>query len=120
MTNEEIASVAHEANRAYCATIGDRSQPAWRAAQEWQRESAVAGVEAVRANPETTPEESHKGWMKHKKDDGWVHGETKDPAAKTHPCLVPYSKLPAEHKVKDALYLAVVKTLLGFDEEQGK
>ena len=45
MTNEHIARVCHEVNRAYCEALGDTSQPAWEDAPEWQRKSAMKGVE---------------------------------------------------------------------------
>lgn len=32
--------------------------------------------------------------MANKIADGWKYGEAKDPEAKTHPCLVPFDKLP--------------------------
>jgi len=41
MTTEQIAQVCHEANRAFCSSIGDNSQHAWDAAPQWQRDSAV-------------------------------------------------------------------------------
>jgi hypothetical protein len=44
-------------------------------------------------------------------NEGWVYGETKDPVAKTHPCLVAYNDLPIEQQVKDHLFRAVVKAL---------
>lgn len=43
---DAIAKRAHEVNRAYCASIGDHSQPAWEDAPQWQKDSAIAGVRA--------------------------------------------------------------------------
>lgn len=101
-----LAHIAHEANRAYCRLLGDDSQPAWDDAPDWQRESAVKGIEgAVRGN---TPEQSHESWTAEKVATGWTFGPVKDAEAKTHPCLVPYAELPPEQRVKDALYIAVV------------
>jgi hypothetical protein len=37
---DQVARVCHEANRAYCQTLGDNSQPAWDDAPEWQKDSA--------------------------------------------------------------------------------
>ena len=105
----DIARIAHEANRAYCRTIGDRSQPPWDDAPEWQRDSAVAGVEATLADPDRTPEESHAGWMAQKQKDGWRYGHTKDPENKRHPCMVPYDELPADQRTKDHIFVAVVR-----------
>lgn len=101
-----LAHIAHEANRAYCRLLGDDSQPAWDDAPDWQRESAIKGIEgAVRGN---TPEQSHESWTAEKIATGWTFGPVKDAEAKTHPCLVPYAELPPEQRVKDALYIEVV------------
>jgi hypothetical protein len=40
----QIAKVCHEANRAYCGTIGDSSERSWKDAPEWQRRSARNAV----------------------------------------------------------------------------
>lgn len=111
MTVEQIAQVAHEANRAYCLTIGDDSQPSWDEAPYWQRESAVAGVQFHLDNPDSTPEDSHLSWVRQKEIDGWTVGEVKDPDQKTHPCMVPWSELPEEQRKKDELFVAVVRAL---------
>lgn len=107
----EIARVAHEVNRAYCTALGDESQPSWETAPAWQRESALAGVSAIIEGRVARPEDSHESWSAQKIADGWVFGPVKDAEAKTHPCLVEYSELPAEQRTKDFLFLAVVKAL---------
>lgn len=111
MTTYDIARVVHEANRAYCQMIGDNSQKPWDEADAWQRESAVAGVQAMLDGSATTPEEQHETWVKHKRADGWVYGLAKDAVAKTHPCMVPYTDLPIEQRRKDLLFRAVVDAL---------
>lgn len=103
----QIAKTCHEVNRAYCLSIGDTSQPKWEDAPQWQRDSAIKGVE-FHLNNETTPEQSHESWLKEKIDNGWVYGERKDAEKKTHPCIVPYEDLPKEQQVKDYLFKAVV------------
>ena len=108
---ESIAYACHEVNRAYCAAIGDNSQPAWDDAPQWQKDSAIAGVKAVISNPKGTPEDSHKGWLAQKEADGWVYGPVKDPATKQHPCMVPYDQLPVEQRAKDHIFRAVVLAL---------
>lgn len=108
---EWIARACHEVNRAYCTAIGDYSQPVWEDAEDWQKESAVLGVKAVIANPRGTPQDSHANWLAHKQAEGWVYGPKKDPAKKEHPCMVPYDQLPLEQRVKDYLFIAVVRTL---------
>lgn len=106
-----IARMCHELNKAYCHSISDDSQPHWEDAPQWQRDSAVAGVEFLIANPEAQAGATHESWSKVKEADGWVYGEKKDPEAKTHPCLVPFDKLPTEQQMKDKLFIAVVRTM---------
>lgn len=107
-----IAETAHEVNRAYCRSIGEEDQPSWKDAEAWRRESCINGVWAIVAHPDTTPEQSHNNWVNQKLQDGWAWGPSKDPEKKEHPCMVPYSQLPEEQKVKDALFTAVVKSLI--------
>jgi hypothetical protein len=111
-TIEAAAHAAHEANRAYCRCIGDNSHLPWDEAPEWQKESARAGVRLIIAEPDTTPEESHKSWLAHKEAEGWVWGPDKDPVKKQHPCMVPYEQLPLEQRVKDEIYGLVVRAML--------
>lgn len=97
MDEEQInraAEAAHEANRVYCESHGDRSQPRWGDAPGWQRASAIAGVRAILASPWLSPEESHANWMRTKAADGWEYGPVKDVEEKAHPCMVPYGELP--------------------------
>lgn len=108
---ERIARVCHEANRAYCATIGDESQPPWDRAPEWQKKSACAGVRGWLDGAITTPSQSHDSWLAVKEADGWKYGPVKDAEKKEHPCFVPYCDLPDEQKVKDALFAAVVQAI---------
>lgn len=109
---EAIARVAHEANRAWCVTLGDNSQPAWDDAPDWQRQSAIDGVQFLAGHPMANPIDSHQRWMAHKVADGWVFGDVKDPEAKTHPCIRPYHELPEAQRRKDWLFASVVRALL--------
>ena len=111
MNIEQIAEVAHETNMAYCHTIGDYSQTHWDLAQQWQKDSAINGVRFHIDNPDAGCSGSHENWLKEKYADGWKYGNVKDPDKKEHPCCVPYDELPAEQRVKDALFVGVVKAL---------
>ena len=64
MNTEQIAKTRHEVNRAYCQSIGDNSQPEWKDAPEWQKKSAITGVEYHLANPASKPEDSHNSWLR--------------------------------------------------------
>ena len=104
---EKIAHVCHEANRALQITAGEADvSPHFMEAPEWQVQSAYEGVQA--ALDGQTPEQLHESWSATKIREGWVWGEVKDPAAKTHPCLVPYSELPESQRIKDYVFQAVV------------
>jgi hypothetical protein len=107
----DIARVCHEANRAYCQTIGDDSQPTWDDAPDWQKQSAINGVVFHLWNPNAGPDASHNNWLKLKQDEGWIWGVVKDPAAKIHPCILPFEQLPIEQQVKDYLFKSVVEGL---------
>ena len=106
----DIAKVCHEVNRAYCDTVGDPSQKAWEKADDWQRTSAIEGVDFF-VRTRATAEELHENWCRDKIEAGWSYGPVKDAEKKEHPCLVPYNKLPMEQRVKDYLFRAVVKAL---------
>lgn len=109
---ECVAKAAHEINRAYCQSVGDDSQVLWDEAPEWQKQSAISGVK-LHKDGNHGPEVSHQAWMQEKLDDGWVYGEVKDPEKKTHPCLVPFDKLPVEQQSKDYIFRAVVRVCYG-------
>lgn len=115
----DVAQVAHEINRAYCAALGDASQPAWFEAPGWQQRSAINGVLFHLRNPDAGPEASHTNWLQEKAAEGWTYGESKDPEAKTHPCIVPFDELPVEQQAKDYLFRAVVHSLVGLDLVDG-
>jgi hypothetical protein len=107
-----IAMICHEANRAYCRTLNDLTQPQWDDAPDWQRASAIKGVEFCLANPDAPPSANHESWFAQKVADGWIYGEVKDPEAKTHPCMVSYDQLPVEQRRKDALFKSVVAAVI--------
>jgi hypothetical protein len=112
MKKIEIAKIAHGLNRIFCQSIGDFSQPIWPEAPDWQKKSALNGVNFHQQNKDAGDDASHNSWMKEKEADGWVYGEVKDPEKKTHPCMVPFEKLPKEQQAKDALFAGVCRALL--------
>lgn len=111
---DSIAKVCHEANRAYCATIGDNSQPSWEDAPEWQRESAIKGVKfhlsALNAGSKPSPSASHESWLAEKREAGWTYGPVKDADKKEHPCFIPYDGLPLEQRLKDYIFSGIVES----------
>lgn len=108
MKIEDIAKICHEANRVFCESIGDMTQPFWQHAPDWQKSSAMNGVEFVLENLDANWDATHNNWMKEKIDNGWVYGEEKNTDKKTHPCLVPFDELPKEQQLKDVLFKNIV------------
>lgn len=108
---EDIARVCHEVNRAFCEASGDLTAVPWNEAPEEQRNSWIDGVLFTLRNPESTPEDSHKNWMKKKLEEGWQWGPIKNPVTKEHPCLVDYRALSLQHRMKDHLFQAVVRSM---------
>ena len=50
---------------------------------------------------EKIAENVHDVWAAGRQAEGWVYGEIRDDAAKTTPCMVPYSALPDSEKEYD-------------------
>jgi hypothetical protein len=117
MNPEQIAKVCHATNKEYCHTIGDDSQKSWDEADQWQRDSAVAGVNFALSHIGSSPEDQHNSWLIDKKNNGWVYGPVKDTEKKEHPCIVPYAELPLEQRIKDYLFKAIVQAFVGADKE---
>lgn len=116
-----IAALAHTINAGYCAALGDTSQVAWEDAPQWQKDSAVLGVTLHIENPNAGAEASHESWLAAKAADGWVYGEVKDEAAKTHPCFKPFAELSVEQQAKDYIFRAAVHAgVVLFDAAQAE
>lgn len=117
MTPEQIARVAHEANRALQIEQRDPAipvSPAWDDTDSETRRSAISGVERVldsRTRGVSPAADSHWQWMTFKKEHGWKWGPVKDETKKEHPMLVAYDDLSRAAKVKDELFVAIVEAL---------
>jgi hypothetical protein len=112
---EIAAKAAHEVNRVYCIALGDESHPKWEKAPVWQKDSAIHGVMAILENPNQSESSSHDNWLREKEGAGWKWGPIKDSDKKEHPCMVPYEELPIEQCMKDIIFMAVVKGVLGIE-----
>ena len=53
----------------------------------------------------------HNSWLEQKLNDGWVHGDVKDPVARCHPCVTAYENLPESQGAKDYIFRAIIQTL---------
>ena len=111
MNIEKIAKTCHQVNKAICESMDDFSQKDWSEAADWQKQSAIKGVQFTIDNPNATAEDQHNAWVADKLKNGWIYGEIKDETLKTHHCLVPFNDLPQHQKAKDMAFKAVVKAL---------
>jgi len=119
MKPEIIAAVCHELNRTYCLILADEAVPValpWEDLPEVDKEGIIAGVIYAQQN-NVSPEESHEGWLAMMKEKGWKYGEVKDEEKKEHPCIVPYEELPQAQRVKDHLFLSLVKSMSVIEPE---
>jgi hypothetical protein len=109
-SDEQVARVCHEANKALQYIHGDPcpSQP-WNCEPYELRKSVIEGVRNVRRG--CTARQNHEAWCEFKREHGWTWGPEKDPERRTHPCLVPYDELPQEQRDKDQLFLLIVTAL---------
>jgi hypothetical protein len=103
-----VMRAVHETIRAYQEAAGEEPVPAWPQAGEMQ-ESTREAVEFALGEP--TPGAQHEAWAAAKRRHGWRYGPRKDAEQKTHPSLVPFEQLSESEQRKDALLLAVVRSL---------
>jgi len=54
-----------------------------------------------------SPAELHGGWVQAYINMGWTYGPKRDPAAKTHPDMVPFDQLGQAEQDKDAVFIAL-------------
>lgn len=113
-----VARVIHEANRVLQAQTGEEVAPPYDEAPLWQKDSTFIGIHEALAGK--TAEELHESWCEAKRKDGWIYGEIKDAEAKTHPCLVEYSWLPLNQKIKDHMFSAIVEAFKSSPEVEWK
>lgn len=119
-TVADIARVCHEANRAVQIITGDANvNGEWMDVSIEVRWTAKNGVRAFLENEDMTPEKMHASWSEAKLLDGWTHGPIKDWDAKTHPCLLPYDELPEGQRLKDRVFINVIKAFQEHYEAEG-
>jgi hypothetical protein len=104
-----LAPSIHATIRAYNATYGDHSLPAWEHLDPALADSTALGILAVLLNPNTTPEAQHDAWLGMRREAGWKYGPEKDMNAKTNPAMVPYTQLPPHQRLKDTIFLQATK-----------
>jgi len=114
---ELCAVAAHRVNAAFCAALGDHSQPDWEDLDAGRKDVTRAGVKQVLDKPEIGPAQLHLSWCQSLRKKGWRYGRVKDADAKTHPCLVDYEDLPRHQRLKDQLFRIAVLGVAAAQEE---
>lgn len=105
-TDEEIARIAHAANRELQLVLGDEQVPAsWDQASDHDKELSVAGVRIGRHG--ASPEVLHEKWVTEKQAAGWAFGDVEDAEAKTSPLLVPFDQLSPVDRAKGYLFAGI-------------
>lgn len=106
---EVIAQLCHEANRTWSRAWGTNDvQPEWDYAPAEIRQSAIDGVKFVLQSPDINERDVHRHWMETRLAAGWKLGP-KDLMSKTHPCLVPYEQLNSKERLKDHIFVGIVR-----------
>ncbi len=106
------AKTAHNANHQYNMFRGiDRNTKPWDELTEEEKHRLIIVATRVFDNPEMSPEDCHRNWVEDMAKAGWRYGEQYSENAKTHPCMTDnYSEVPDEDKIKDTMYLSIVKS----------
>ncbi|MCH9662956.1 MAG: hypothetical protein K0U66_04770 [Gammaproteobacteria bacterium] len=107
-----IASVAHEANRQWARVNGDTNTKPWDETSGDHKLSLVIGVLFHLKNPNAKDSASHDCWWEEKRRTGWIFGPEKCEKKKTHPCCVPFNRLPKHQQLKDRLFRMTVRALI--------
>jgi hypothetical protein len=115
LTDEQIARVTYEANRALQLALGEEQSPPWDVAAAHLTQSHIKGVRFRRDNPDAPASAQHDAWRESKTRDGWVPGPEKNEELKLHPDLVPFYELPASSQAKGRMFCAIVENLAPAD-----
>jgi hypothetical protein len=104
----KLAQVAVEVDRCVCQAAGIDMPKPWAEMTDEDRTHVTAAVRSFHADTSCTPETLHEAWVKSATEDGWTTGDL-DAEKKTHPLLMPYSKLPMLQVLRDTLFLSSVR-----------
>ena len=111
-TQQLAAKVNHEVNVALANFYGDDPKTPWDKLTEDEKHHCFVSVKAISDNPKITPSEIHEIWMKDRLEDGRRYGPVLDHVKKTSPCITNYIELSDKDKMKDHLFIAIVKAFL--------
>lgn len=117
LTVEQIAQVAHEADRAYSAAVlADYSQPVWVDATQESRDLQISATRSICEEPTITPAKLHEDWCSVMQMSGWKCGPL-DITNRVHPSLMPYDELPEHDQARLRMFDGIVRGLLGLAKQ---
>lgn len=103
---------AHEAIRMFALTCGESAPPtAWASAPQEVKDSVMAAVDAIVADPAIAVADCHGVWVKELAGAGWCYGSYSD-QLQDHPLALHYDNLQPSQKHKAELLLHIVKAVL--------
>lgn len=102
----QIAKTVHAGNNVL-KKINKEKPEAWEDMSDDRKTRMYAAIDLV-LTQDTTPKQMHDVWVKNMKELGYKYGVKLDHDKKTHPCLVAYTKLPAEQKIKDDMFRSII------------
>lgn len=114
---KQIARICHSANLTYSRENGEGEQKRWGRISEGEQNSVIDGVKYFIEMGRPTPQQMHANWLRFKTSENWKYGIMKNAITKEHPCMVPYEDLPADQRLKDELFSAIVRVLTQDDPE---
>ena len=112
-----IASVCHEANRAFCCEYEDKEGLKWDDTDQDVKESTLLAVSYVKKTKDVKAIHLHKKWMQDKLSDEWKKGAQIDYVKKEHPNLVDWLELHQRERVKYILFISIVNSLTRFRQQ---
>lgn len=112
---EKAIAYVHELNRAIRVVNGQDPGPVLENMKELEPAKYAGVKKAVEkilyGESYPSPSMQHDEWIFSKLKDGWTYGPSEDKIAKTHPCMVQFYDLPLEEKLKDVVFVEVLKFL---------
>lgn len=113
---EDLSENLRDANRAAADHLAVHLAAIGRDLDDWRPEDAATLSIADR---ERLARLEHRRWCADRIDKGWRRGETRDDAARRHPCLVPWENLTEADRQKDRESVATLLSLRGGAQVSG-
>ena len=109
---DEIARVCHEALNAIDEADSKNITVSWPNLSYNEKETVLEGVEYYLLHPLATPEMVHNNWVAEQAAAGWKFSAgTINELEKTHPQMVPFTKLHGRQKAQATVFRSIVLSL---------